>query len=324
MAVDPTSDGPWVELYERMLTIRIFEEHVNQLYTTAKMPGLAHLYSGEEAVAVGVCSALRTDDYITSTHRGHGHCLAKGAAIDRMFAELLGREPGYCRGKGGSMHIADQQSGNLGANAIVGGSLGIATGAALSAQMRQSGQVAVCFFGEGALGQGLLYEVMNMASLWRLPVVYVCENNLSSEYTHYRETTAGSVTARAEAFGLPAETVDGQDVRGVRTAAAEAVERARRGEGPGLLVCETYRLHGHHVGDVDRAYYRSREEESTWRDDRDPIVRHGAWLRERSLAGEHDLAEIESRVRRAVEQGVEFALGAPYPDTDEVDMHVYA
>jgi acetoin:2,6-dichlorophenolindophenol oxidoreductase subunit alpha len=324
MAADPASELLWRELYDQMLTIRIFEEHVNQLYTTAKMPGLAHLYSGEEAVAVGVCSALRRDDYITSTHRGHGHCLAKGASIDRMFAELLGREAGYCRGKGGSMHIADQQSGNLGANAIVGGSAGIATGAALSAQMRRSDQVAVCFFGEGALGQGLLYEVMNMASLWRLPVVYVCENNLYSEYTHYRETTAGSVTARAEAFGLPAGTVDGQDVRAVHVAASEAVERARRGDGPGFLVCETYRLHGHHVGDVDRAYYRSREEEATWRDDRDPIVRHGAWLREQGLASEDDLADAEKRARRAVEAGVEFALAAPYPSTDEVDKHVYA
>ena len=324
MVADPAPEVAWSELYERMLTIRIFEEHVNQLYTTAKMPGLAHLYSGEEAVAVGVCSALRHDDYITSTHRGHGHCLAKGAAIDRMFAELLGREPGYCRGKGGSMHIADQQSGNLGANAIVGGSLGIATGAALSAQMRQSGQVAVCFFGEGALGQGLLYEVMNMASLWRLPVVYVCENNLYSEYTHYSETTAGSVTARAEAFGLPTATVDGQDVRAVRAGASRAIEHARRGDGPGFLVCETYRLHGHHVGDIDRAYYRSREEESTWRDDRDPIVRHGAWLREQGLATEQDLTDTEARVRRSVEEGVEFALAAPYPGTVEVDMHVYA
>jgi acetoin:2,6-dichlorophenolindophenol oxidoreductase subunit alpha len=324
MAVESAPEVSWIELYERMLTIRVFEEHVNQLYTTAKMPGLAHLYSGEEAVAVGVCSALRHDDYITSTHRGHGHCLAKGAAIDRMFAELLGREPGYCRGKGGSMHIADQQSGNLGANAIVGGSLGIATGAALSAQMRQSAQVAVCFFGEGALGQGLLYEVMNMASLWRLPVVYVCENNLYSEYTHYGETTAGSVTARAESFGLPAATVDGQDVRAVRAAASHAIEHARRGDGPGFLVCETYRLHGHHVGDIDRAYYRSREEESSWREDRDPIVRHGAWLREQVLATEDDLAAVEARVRGAVEDGVAFALAAPYPGNDEVDMHVYA
>jgi acetoin:2,6-dichlorophenolindophenol oxidoreductase subunit alpha len=324
MAPDPAPDGPWRELYGRMLTIRIFEEHVNQLYTTAKMPGLAHLYSGEEAVAVGVCAALRREDYITSTHRGHGHCLAKGASIDRMFAELLGREAGYCRGKGGSMHIADQQSGNLGANAIVGGSAGIATGAALSAKMRASGQVAVCFFGEGALGQGLLYEVMNMASLWKLPVIYVCENNLYSEYTHFSETTAGSLTARAEAFGIPAATVDGQDVRAVLGAASVAVERARRGEGPSFLVCETYRTHGHHVGDVDRAYYRPREEEAAWRDDRDPIVRLGAWLRERDLASEEELDAIEVRIRGEIEAGVAFALDAPYPAAEEVDMHVYA
>ncbi|MDX6527056.1 MAG: acetoin:2,6-dichlorophenolindophenol oxidoreductase subunit alpha [Gaiellales bacterium] len=324
MAPDPATDGPWRELYERMLTIRIFEEHVNQLYTTAKMPGLAHLYSGEEAVAVGVCAALHREDYITSTHRGHGHCLAKGASIDRMFAELLGREAGYCRGKGGSMHIADQQSGNLGANAIVGGSAGIATGAALSAKMRASGQVAVCFFGEGALGQGLLYEVMNMASLWKLPVVYVCENNLYSEYTHFSETTAGSLTARAEAFGIPAATVDGQDVRAVLGASTEAVERARRGEGPSFLICETYRTHGHHVGDVDRAYYRPREEEAAWRDDRDPIVRLGAWLRETDLANAQELDAIEVRIRGEIEAGVAFALDAPYPADEEVDMHVYA
>ncbi|MDP9257283.1 MAG: thiamine pyrophosphate-dependent dehydrogenase E1 component subunit alpha [Actinomycetota bacterium] len=324
MAAGAEAAGPWRELYERMLTIRVFEEHVNELYTTAKMPGLAHLYSGEEAVAVGVCSALRPDDFITSTHRGHGHCLAKGAAIDRMFAELLGREAGYCRGKGGSMHIADQQSGNLGANAIVGGSAGIATGAALSSQMRESGQVAVCFFGEGALGQGLLYEVMNMASLWKLPVVYVCENNLYNEYTHFHETTAGSVSARAESFGLPTATVDGQDVRAVREAALEAVERARRGEGPGFLICETYRLHGHHVGDVDRAYYRSRDEEATWREQRDPIPLHGAWLLEQGLAGQDDLAAAEHRVRAVVEAGLAFALAAPYPAAEEVDQHVYA
>jgi acetoin:2,6-dichlorophenolindophenol oxidoreductase subunit alpha len=324
MAPDPATDSPWRELYERMLTIRIFEEHVNQLYTTAKMPGLAHLYSGEEAVAVGVCAALHREDYITSTHRGHGHCLAKGASIDRMFAELLGREAGYCRGKGGSMHIADQQSGNLGANAIVGGSAGIATGAALSVKMRASGQVAVCFFGEGALGQGLLYEVMNMASLWKLPVIYVCENNLYSEYTHFSETTAGSLTARAEAFGIPAATVDGQDVRAVLGAASVAVERARRGEGPSFLVCETYRTHGHHVGDVDRAYYRPREEEAAWRDDRDPIVRLGAWLRERDLASKEELDAIEVRIRGEIEAGVAFALDAPYPAAEEVDMHVYA
>src|SRR6266571_2400973 len=217
----------WLSMYEQMLKIRVFEEHVNELYTSAKMPGLAHLYSGEEAVAVGVCAALRRDDYITSTHRGHGHCLAKGASVDRMYAELLGKEAGYCRGKGGSMHIADQETGNLGANAIVGGSAGIATGAAMSAKMRGSDQVAVCFFGDGALGQGLLYEAMNMASLWKLPIIYVCENNMYNEYTHFSETTAGTMSARPRAFGILTEEVDGQDIRAVYAITQRLVERAR-------------------------------------------------------------------------------------------------
>src|SRR5258707_2997506 len=210
----------WLHAYEQMAKIREFEEKVNELYMKALMPGLAHLYSGQEAVAVGVCEALRKDDYVTSTHRGHGHCLAKGASIDLMFAELLGKEAGYCKGKGGSMHIADPDSGNLGANAIVGGSAGIATGAAFSAKMRGSDQVAVCFFGEGALGQGLLYEVMNMASLWSLPVVYVCENNQYNEYTHYLDVTAGDILARPRAFGIQSCEVDGQDVRAVRAQTA--------------------------------------------------------------------------------------------------------
>src|SRR6184192_2172809 len=221
-----------LHMYRQMAKIRIFEEHVNQLYLTAKMPGLAHLYSGEEGVAVGVCSSLRRDDYITSTHRGHGHCLAKGAEIDRMFAELLGKEAGYCKGKGGSMHIADHANGNLGANAIVAGSTGIATGAAFSAKRRGTDQVSVCFIGEGALGQGILYEVMNMASLWVLPVLYVCENNLYNEYTHYLEATAGDVLARPRAFGIESREVDGQEVRAVYAETAELVERARGGGGP--------------------------------------------------------------------------------------------
>src|SRR5215467_5812316 len=189
--ISPLSRERWLHFYRQMLKIRLFEEEVNQLYLGAKMPGLAHLYIGEEAVAVGVCEALRQTDYITSTHRGHGHCIAKGASPDRMFAELLGKEAGYCRGKGGSMHIADQDTGNLGANAIVAGSAGIATGAAFSAKHEGKGQVAVCFFGEGALGQGVVYEVMNLAALWKLPAIYVCENNLYTEYTHFKETTAG-------------------------------------------------------------------------------------------------------------------------------------
>src|SRR5213075_1154194 len=219
----------WLRMYEQMLKIRVFEEHVNVLYLSAKMPGLAHLYTGEEAVAVGVCEALHLDDFITSTHRGHGHCLAKGASIDRMFAELLGKEAGYCRGKGGSMHIADQETGNLGANAIVGGSAALATGAAMSSKMQGTNQVTVCFFGDGALGQGVLYEAMNMASLWKLPIIYVCENNLYNEYTHNSETVAGDMLTRATAFGIPAESVDGQDVRAVHNAAKAIVERTRAG-----------------------------------------------------------------------------------------------
>ncbi len=218
-----------LDMYRRMYSIRQFEEHANDLYLRALMPGLTHLYEGEEAVAVGICEALRPDDYITSTHRGHGHCLAKGAKPDRMFAELLGKEAGYCRGKGGSMHIADPATGNLGANAIVGGSAGIATGAAFAAKQLGNGRVCVCFFGEGALGQGVLYEVMNMAQLWKLPVIYTCENNMYNEYTHYSETTAGEVLARPAAFGIPGESVDGQDVRAVNAVATRMVARARAG-----------------------------------------------------------------------------------------------
>src|SRR6204780_4685665 len=216
----------WLRMYRQMVAIRQFEAQVNELYTRALMPGLAHLYIGEEAVAVGVCEALEQTDYITSTHRGHGHCLAKGASPDLMFAELLGKRAGYCKGKGGSMHIADPKTGNLGANAIVGGSAGIATGAAFASQRLGNGRVCVCFFGEGALGQGLLYEVMNLASLWKLPVVYVCENNMYNEYTHYSETTAGDILARGPAFGVHSEQVDGQDVRAVYASAKKLVEHA--------------------------------------------------------------------------------------------------
>jgi TPP-dependent pyruvate/acetoin dehydrogenase alpha subunit len=313
-----------LRFYRQMTKIRLFEEQVNQLYLSAKMPGLAHLYIGQEAVAVGICEALKPDDYITSTHRGHGHCIAKGAAVDRMFAELLGKADGYCRGKGGSMHIADQDTGNLGANAIVGGSAGIATGAAMSAKMRKSGQVAVCFFGEGALGQGLLYETMNMASLWKLPAIYVCENNLYNEYTHYTETTAGKVEARPEAFGIAAETIDGQDVGLVHETALQMVEKARRGDGPSFLLCNTYRYHGHHVGDIDRAYYRPKKEEEEWKTQRDPIQLLTERLEAGKVADDKTLAKIEEELRGEIEAAVQFALNAPYPDVSEVDQHVYA
>jgi pyruvate dehydrogenase E1 component alpha subunit len=317
-------DERWIHFYRQMLKIRLFEEEVNQLYLGAKMPGLAHLYIGEEAIAVGVCEALRREDYITSTHRGHGHCLAKGAALDQMFAELLGKAAGYCRGKGGSMHIADPDTGNLGANAIVGGSAGIATGAAMSAKMRRTDQVAVCFFGEGALGQGLLYECMNMASLWKLPVIYVCENNQYNEYTNYRETTSGEVTARANAFGIPTETIDGHDIQLVHGTALRLVDVARRGDGPSFLQCHTYRFHGHHVGDIDRSYYRSKKEEEDWKSRRDPVKLLAQWLQQSALADGKSLERIKMEISAEIKTAVNFALNAPYPDQDEVRQHVYA
>jgi pyruvate dehydrogenase E1 component alpha subunit len=311
-------------MYRQMVSIRLFEEQVNELYTRALMPGLAHLYIGEEAVAVGICETLRADDYITSTHRGHGHCLAKGASPDRMFAELLGKEAGYCKGKGGSMHIADPATGNLGANAIVAGSVGIATGAALSAKRLGTDRVAVCFFGEGALGQGVLYEVMNVASLWKLPVIYVCENNLYTEYTHYTETTAGDIPARAAAFGLQSEAVDGQDVRAVYATGRRLVDRARSGGGPSFLVCNTYRYTGHHVGDINREYYRSKEEEKHWKTERDPIKLLGDWLTSQGLADSVQFSRIQSEVESEMKKAVEFAVAAPYPGIAEVEQDVYA
>jgi pyruvate dehydrogenase E1 component alpha subunit len=313
-----------LQMYRRMVSIREFEEHANDLYLRALMPGLTHLYEGEEAVAVGICEALRPDDYITSTHRGHGHCLAKGAAPDRMFAELLGKEAGYCRGKGGSMHIADPATGNLGANAIVGGSAGIATGAAFAAKQLGNGRVCICFFGEGALGQGLLYEVMNIASLWKLPVVYVCENNMYNEYTHFSETTAGEILARPAAFGLPAESVDGQDVRAVHAVASRLIGRARRGEGPSFLLCNTYRYRGHHVGDINREYYRAKQEEQKWSSERDPINLLRDWMLQQKLADSAQLERIQTEVKAEMNAAVEFAIAAPYPEVQEAQEDVYA
>jgi len=314
----------WLHMYEQMAKIRAFEEQVNELYQAAKMPGLAHLYIGEEAIAVGVCEALDRTDYITSTHRGHGHCLAKGASIDKMFCELLGKEAGYCHGKGGSMHIADQDTGNLGANAIVGGSAAIATGAAFSSQRLGNGRVAVCFFGEGALGQGVLYESLNMAQLWKLPVIYVCENNLYNEYTHHTETTAGSMVARAAAFGLHTAEVDGQNVRAVHAAALQAVARARSGEGPSFILCNTYRYLGHHVGDVSRAYYRSPDEEKDWRANRDPLLTLAGWLTDNHLADQGIFDAIQRQVQDEVAAGAAYALAAPFPGPEEVREDVYA
>ena len=314
----------YLRMFTQMARIRAFEDQANQLYLSAKMPGLTHMYSGEEAVAVGICEALRVSDKITSTHRGHGHCVAKGAEFKEMFCELLGKEEGYCRGKGGSMHIADQSNGNLGANAIVGGSMGIATGAAFSARLLGKDDVTVCFFGDGATAQGLLYEVMNMAALWHLPVIYACENNGYSEYTKTEEIAAGSITARAEAFGIEAHTVDGQDVLAVNTLTEKLVARARKGEGPFFVELMTYRYHGHHVGDINREYYRSKGEEKDWRDNKDPITLFARYLTKEGIATSDELAAMQAEIKTEAAAAVAYALAAKYPDVSEVDMHVFA
>lgn len=222
------------------------------------------------------------------------------------------------------MHIADPATGNLGANAIVGGSVGIATGAALAAKRLRNGRVAVCFFGEGALGQGSLYEVMNLAQLWKLPIIYVCENNLYNEYTHYSETTAGTILGRAAAFGVETATVDGQDVRAVHEVASHLVKRARSGEGPSFLQADTYRYSGHHVGDINREYYRSKQEELKWKAERDPIQLHAKWLIAQDYADAAALDKVMANARKEMEAAVKFAIDAPYPSPDQVDEDIYA
>ena len=313
----------YLRMYSQMAKIRAFEDRANQLYLDAKMPGLTHMYSGQEAVAVGICEALKVTDKITSTHRGHGHCVAKGAELKEMFCELLGKEEGYCRGKGGSMHIADQSNGNLGANAIVGGSMGIATGSALRAKLNGEDDVTVCFFGDGATAQGLMYEVMNMAALWKLPVIYACENNGYSEYTATDEIAAGNILDRARAFGIEAHQVDGQDVLAVNKLALDLVDRARNGKGPFFIELLTYRYHGHHVGDISRSYYRPKEEEDHWKKNRDPIKILGDWLISEKISSSDDLKKVIKEIETQAETAVQYALNAKYPDEAEVDMHVY-
>jgi pyruvate dehydrogenase E1 component alpha subunit len=311
-----------LHLYAVMLTIRKFEDQVQDLYARTLIPGIAHVSIGQEAVPTGVCAALRKDDYITSTHRGHGHCIAKGASPDRMFAELFGKADGYCHGKGGSMHIADPETGNLGANAIVGGSLAIAAGAALSCKTLKTGGVAACFFGDGAINQGLLLESMNMAAIWKLPVVYVCENNQYGEYTKMEQVTAGDILKRGEAFDIPSVRVDGMDVLKVYEAAQSAVGRARAGEGPSLLVCHTYRFYGHGMSDRDRAY-RTRDEEAHWRQF-DPIARLGRYLVEKGLATEDELTTMERDAEAAIAAAVEYGQNAAFPAPESVRLDVYA
>jgi len=311
-----------LDLYSTMLTIREFEEAAQDLYTRTLIPGMLHISVGQEAVAVGVCAAIRENDYITSTHRGHGHCIAKGADVGRMFAELFGKADGYCRGKGGSMHIANPDVGNLGANAIVGGSIPIATGAALSAQLRGMGQLAVCFFGDGALNQGVLSESMNYAAIWKLPIIYACENNGYGEYTATNAVTAGNIIERGEAFGVPSTAVDGMDVLEVYRATLAAAERAHAGDGPSFISFQTYRYYGHGMSDRDRAY-RTRDEEKEWRQLRDPVDRYASWLIANNHASREELDRMEAGIKQQILDGIEFGKAAPYPDPGEVTKHVY-
>jgi pyruvate dehydrogenase E1 component alpha subunit len=314
------------EMYYQMRRIRRFEETAQELYRRGTVVGLLHPYIGEEAVAVGACLVLRGDDYITSTHRGHGHVLAKGGDARRLLAELCGRVTGYCRGKGGSMHAADLSLGILGANGIVGGGFGIATGAALSAKKRRSGQVTLCFFGDGAANQGIFMEVLNMAGLWQLPVVYVCENNGFGEYTRTEEATVASqpIGARAAAFGLPAAQVDGNDVLAVYDAVKAAVERARAGGGPSFVEARTYRLSGHHMGDVGFSRNYRTKEELDARTQQEPIGRFRAWLLAHNALAEAEIAAIEARVEAEMQEAVEFVNRSPLPEFSEIEEHVYA
>ena len=313
-----------LDMYRAMVTIRKFEETVYDVYSRGIMPGLAHLYTGMEAVAVGVCSNLKQTDNITSTHRGHGHLLAKGGEPKLMFAELLGKAAGYNHGKGGSMHIVDLSLGILGANGIVAGGMGIAAGAGLSARVLHQDRVSVAFFGDGALNEGLFYETANMASLWKLPVVYVMENNTYGEYTSSVRSTAGSGPARAEAMDIPAVSVDGNDVLAVYAAAQKAVAEARSGLGPRFIQCHTYRWRGHHMGDQGDTYgYRTQEEIEGWMK-KDPIPRFGQRLTDEFNVAADTLAVIDAEVQAKITDAVEFAKQAPYPDPSEVYKHVYA
>lgn len=311
-----------IEMYQKMLEIRLFEEKVYELYGQNLVPGTIHLYAGEEAVAVGVCSNLRSDDYIISTHRGHGHCIAKGARLDKTMAEILGKKTGYCKGKGGSMHIADFSIGMLGATAVVGAGIPIATGAGVSIKLRGTDQVAACFFGDGASNQGTFHEGINMAAVWQLPVLFVCENNLYAMGTRQNQVMlVKDVAKRADAYGIPGVAVDGNDVIAVYEAAQEAIKRARSGDGPTLIECKTYRHKGH--SRFDPAAYRPKKEVENWLR-RDPVHRLKRRLLENEGVSEVEVMEIEKEASEAVETAVKFAIDSPYPAPKEAVEDVYA
>ena len=316
-----TPSVPGRDLFATMALIRAFETRVAELYRVGEIPGFVHTSLGQEAVAAGVGAALEPDDYLATTHRGHGHCLGKGVDVDGMMAELFARADGLCRGKGGSMHIADPSRGVLGANAIVGASLPLATGAGLSSKLRGQGRVAVAFFGEGAVNQGAFHESLNLAAVWDLPVLFVCENNIYAEFTDSRRMTrVPSVVERTKAFGVDAWAVDGNDVEAVYSAATDAAERCRSGRGPILLEAETYRWHGHYEGDAQP--YKPEDESTAWRE-RDPLVLQGRRLVESRGATQEELDAIQARARERVDAAVERARSLPTPAPEEAFAHVF-
>ncbi len=313
-----------LDLYERMVRIRAFESKVAKLFKRGTLPGFVHLYIGQEAVAVGICSVLEKDDWITSTHRGHGHLIAKGADVGRMMAELMGRTGGYCKGKGGSMHIVDFGLGILGANGIVGGGMPMATGAGLAEHVLGRGGVSVCFFGDGASNQGVLLESLNLSALWRLPVIYVCENNHYAEWTRTDDITAGDISERATPFGVPGVRVDGNDVLAVRAVAEDAIRRARDGLGPTLIEADTYRQHGHSEGEAAfSGIYRPAAEVESWKE-RDPIPAFRAALIDRFGIDATALDGIDKQEHDRVEEGLEFGNESPWPEPADALDDLYA
>jgi len=314
-----------LQMYRTMLRIRRFEEKLVELKARASIPGLLHLYIGEEATATGVCAALLPNDFITSTHRGHGHCIAKGGEISRMMAELFGRITGYCKGKGGSMHIANLELGILGANGIVGAGMPIAGGAGLSIKMRGTDQVVACFFGDGATNQGAFHESLNMAALWKLPVIYICENNqYAISVAQSRSTSIKDVYMRKDAYGIHGCMVDGNDVMAVYEAAQDAARRARNGEGPTLLECKTYRWRGHYEGEADRTYtYRTAEEIEGWKKGC-PIERFRKKLLEEKAFVQEDFDRINLEVKQEIEEAIRFAEDSPFPEPEDALKGLYA
>jgi len=306
----------------KMMEIRLFEEKVMELLARNVIKGASHLYAGEEAVAVGACSTIKPDDYITSTHRGHGHCLAKGGKLPEMMAELCGKATGYCKGRGGSMHIADVTKGNLGATGIVCSNVPVAVGAALSVKMRKTKQVVLCFFGDGASNNGVFHESLNMAAVWKLPVVFVCENNLyGMSVAASRCSAVQDMADKAKAYDIPSMICDGMDILNVKETIKKAVERARKGDGPTLVECKTYRYFGHSRSDP-RAY-RTKEEEKEWRN-KCPIKQFSKKLVDNKIFTEQEIAQIERQAEEDIENAEKFAVESPYPDVKELRDDIYA